>query len=146
MRFRRSGLYISAIPVVFLGAAIGFLGALLGIGGGFIMVPALIYLLRVPTKIVVGTTLLQTLGTMAFTTFMQSLTNQTVDVILGLCLMVGGVVGAQFGARVGQSLRGETLRLLLGLLVLSVGLRFAVDLVLMPRELYSLAPATGARP
>lgn len=143
VRFHRSRLYISALPVVALGAAIGFLGALLGIGGGFIMVPALIYLLRVPTTIVIGTTLLQTLGTMAFTTFMQSATNQTVDVILGLALMVGGVVGAQFGARVGQSLRGETLRLLLGLLVLSVGLRFAVDLVARPDELYSISRMGG---
>ena len=143
VRFHRSRLYISALPVIALGAAIGFLGALLGIGGGFIMVPALIYLLRVPTTIVIGTTLLQTLGTMAFTTFMQSATNQTVDVILGLALMVGGVVGAQFGARVGQSLRGETLRLLLGLLVLSVGLRFAVDLVAAPEEVYSISRMGG---
>lgn len=143
VRFHRSRLYISALPVIALGASIGFLGALLGIGGGFIMVPALIYLLRVPTTIVIGTTLLQTLGTMAFTTFMQSTTNQTVDVILGLALMVGGVVGAQFGARVGQSLRGETLRLLLGLLVLSVGLRFAVDLVARPTELYSISRMGG---
>lgn len=143
VRFHRSRLYISALPVIALGASIGFLGALLGIGGGFIMVPALIYLLRVPTTIVIGTTLLQTLGTMAFTTFMQSATNQTVDVILGLALMVGGVIGAQFGARVGQSLRGETLRLLLGLLVLSVGLRFAVDLVATPDELYSISRMGG---
>lgn len=143
IRFHRSRLYISALPVIALGASIGFLGALLGIGGGFIMVPALIYLLKVPTTIVIGTTLLQTLGTMAFTTFMQSATNQTVDVILGLALMVGGVVGAQFGARVGQSLRGETLRLLLGLLVLSVGLRFAVDLVARPDELYSISRMGG---
>ena len=139
VRFHRSRLYISALPVITLGASIGFLGALLGIGGGFIMVPALIYLLRVPTTIVIGTTLLQTLGTMAFTTFIQSATNQTVDVILGLALMIGGVIGAQFGARVGQSLRGETLRLLLGLLVLTVGLRFAVDLVAKPEELYSIS-------
>lgn len=143
VRFHRSRLYISALPVIALGASIGFLGALLGIGGGFIMVPALIYLLRVPTTIVIGTTLLQTLGTMAFTTFMQSATNQTVDVILGLALMVGGVIGAQFGARVGQSLRGETLRLLLGLLVLSVGLRFAVDLVATPEEFYSISRLGG---
>lgn len=143
VRFHRSRLYISALPVIALGIVIGFLGALLGIGGGFIMVPALIYLLRVPTTIVIGTTLMQTLGTMAFTTFMQSATNQTVDVILGLCLMVGGVVGAQFGARVGQSLRGETLRLLLGLLVLAVGMRFAVDLVVTPAELYSISRAGG---
>ena len=143
VRFHRSRLYISVLPVIGLGIFIGFLGALLGIGGGFIMVPALIYLLRVPTAIVIGTTLMQTLGTMAFTTFMQSATNQTVDVILGLTLMVGGVVGAQFGARVGQSLRGETLRLLLGLLVLAVGLRFAVDLVVRPTELYSISRLGG---
>lgn len=143
VHFRRSRLTISVLPVIALGLGIGFLGALLGIGGGFIMVPALIYLLRVPTVIVIGTTLFQTLGTMAFTTLMQSTTNQTVDVILGLCLMVGGVIGAQFGARVGQSLRGETLRLLLGLLVLAVGLRFAVDLVVMPAELYSLDAISG---
>jgi uncharacterized membrane protein YfcA len=144
VRFRRSRLYISAIPVLLLGLSIGFLGALLGIGGGFIMVPALIYLLRVPTTIVIGTTLMQTLGTMAFATIMQATTNQTVDVVLGLCLMVGGVIGAQFGAQVGQRLRGETLRALLGLLVLSVGLRFAVDLVLEPRELFSVSTTSGA--
>ncbi len=114
VRFRRSKLVISAIPVILLGVVIGFLGALLGIGGGFIMVPALIYLLRVPTTIVIGTTLMQTLGSMAFATTMQAATNQTVDVVLGLCLMVGGVIGAQFGAQVGQRLRGETLRALLG--------------------------------
>lgn len=144
VRFPRSRLAISAIPVVGLGMAIGFLGALLGIGGGFIMVPALIYLLKVPTAIVVGTTLMQTLGTMAFATVMQASQNQTVDVVLGLCLMVGGVIGAQFGAQVGQRLRGETLRALLGLLVLSVGLRFAVDLIVTPREFYSITHASGA--
>jgi uncharacterized membrane protein YfcA len=143
VRFRRSKLYISVIPVAALGIAIGFLGALLGIGGGFIMVPALIYLLRVPTTIVIGTTLMQTLGTMAFATVMQAATNQTVDVVLGLCLMVGGVIGAQFGAQVGQRLRGETLRALLGLLVLSVGVRFAVDLVLTPSEFYSITRLSG---
>ncbi|WP_181699907.1 TSUP family transporter [Chthonobacter albigriseus] len=144
VRFPRSKLAISAIPVVVLGVAIGFLGALLGIGGGFIMVPALIYILKVPTSIVIGTTLMQTLGTMAFATIMQASTNQTVDAVLGLCLMVGGVIGAQFGAQVGQRLRGETLRALLGLLVLSVGVRFAVDLVVMPKELYSITHSSGA--
>lgn len=139
VRFRRSKLVISIFPVLLLGMVIGFLGALLGIGGGFIMVPALIYLLRVPTTIVIGTTLMQTLGSMAFATTMQAATNQTVDVVLGLCLMVGGVIGAQFGAQVGQRLRGETLRALLGLLVLSVGLRFAIDLVIQPSELYSVS-------
>ncbi len=144
VRFHRSKLYISVIPVIALGMSIGFLGALLGIGGGFIMVPALIYLLRVPTNIVIGTTLMQTLGTMAFATVMQAATNQTVDMVLGLCLMVGGVIGAQFGARVGAKLRGETLRALLGLLVLSVGVRFAIDLILRPDELYSITRVSGA--
>ncbi|ODN69119.1 sulfite exporter TauE/SafE family protein [Methylobrevis pamukkalensis] len=143
VRFRRSRLYVSAIPVVGLGIAIGFLGALLGIGGGFIMVPALIYLLRVPTSIVVGTTLMQTFGTMAFATVMQAGTNHTVDAILGLALMVGGVIGAQFGAQVGQRLRGETLRALLGLLVLMVGIRFAVNLVLTPGEAFSVTTMSG---
>ncbi|WP_075214943.1 sulfite exporter TauE/SafE family protein [Mongoliimonas terrestris] len=143
VRFSRSKLVVSAIPVACLGLIIGFLGALLGIGGGFIMVPALIYLLKVPTAIVIGTTLMQTLGSMAFATIAQASTNQTVDVVLGLCLMIGGVIGAQFGAEVGQKLRGETLRALLGLLVLSVGLRFAVDLVLTPDDLYSLSFPTG---
>nr|WP_210272651.1 sulfite exporter TauE/SafE family protein [Chthonobacter rhizosphaerae] len=143
VRFSRSKLTISAIPVVLLGIAIGFLGALLGIGGGFIMVPALIYLLKVPTGIVIGTTLMQTLGSMAFATVAQAATNQTVDVVLGLCLMIGGVVGAQFGAEVGQKLRGETLRALLGLLVLSVGIRFAVDLVLTPADVYSISFMSG---
>ncbi len=130
--FPQSRLRASLIPVVGIGLGIGFLGALLGIGGGFIMVPALIYLLRVPTTIVIGTV-------------MQATANQTVDIILALCLMVGGVIGAQFGARLGQSLRGETLRLLLGLLVLSVGLRFAVDLVVMPAEIYSLQDVSWGR-
>jgi uncharacterized protein len=143
VRFRRSRLYISIIPVVLLGVAIGFLGALLGIGGGFIMVPALIYLLKVPSTIVIGTTLMQTLGTMGFATIMQATTNQTVDAVLGLCLMVGGVIGAQFGARMGQRLRGETLRALLGLLVLAVGIRFAVDLVMTPAEFYSVSTMAG---
>ncbi|MBH0237446.1 sulfite exporter TauE/SafE family protein [Methylobrevis albus] len=144
VRFRRSRLYISALPIVALGAAIGFLGAILGIGGGFLMVPALIYLLRVPTAMVVGTTLMQTIGTMAFATIMHAGTNYSVDAVLGLALMVGGVIGAQFGARVGQRLRGETLRALLGLLVLSVGVRFAVNLIVTPSEPYSLTTFGGA--
>jgi len=144
VRFRQSRLYVSIIPVLALGAAIGFLGTLLGIGGGFIMVPALIYLLRVPTSVVIGTTLLQTLGSMAVTTILQATTNHTVDIVLGAMLMVGGVVGAQFGAQVGQRLRGETLRALLGLLVLSVGLRFAYDLVATPSEVYSVTTLAGA--
>lgn len=143
VRLPRSKLYVSILPIIFLGSTIGFLGSMLGIGGGFIMVPALIYLLRVPTSVVIGTSLLQILVTMAMATIMHALNNQSVDMILGLLLMVGGVMGAQFGAQVGQNLRGEHLRLLLGLLVLAVALRFLVNLVITPEELYSLTAFRG---
>lgn len=139
IRFRRSKLYVSAIPVVLLGAGIGFLGAVLGIGGGFIMVPALIYLLRVPTNVVIGTSLLQILVTMSTGTVMHAVTNQSVDFVLGIILMVGGVIGAQFGARLGLLLRGEQLRALLALLVLAVGVRFATGLFIEPADVYSVS-------
>jgi uncharacterized membrane protein YfcA len=147
VRFQRSRLYISAIPILALGVFIGFLGTLLGIGGGFIMVPALIYLLKVPTTVVIGTSLVQILGTMAVATVLQAYSNQSVDAVLALILMVGGVIGAQFGAQVGSRLRGEQLRALLGLLILAVGVRFAIDLVITPQEPFSLAPlVSGAAP
>ncbi len=138
MRFRRSKLYVSVFPIFAIGSSIGFLGSVLGIGGGFMMVPALIYLLHVPTSIVIGTSLLQILVTMAAATVMHSMNTQTVDIVLALTLMVGGVIGAQLGARIGQNLRGEHLRLLLALLVLGVGVRFAVNLVLKPEDRYSI--------
>lgn len=144
VRFRRSKLYVSVIPVIFLGSSIGFLGSVLGIGGGFIMVPALIYLLRVPTNVVIGTSLLQILVTMAAAAILQAVTNQAVDVVLGLILMIGGVIGAQFGAQAGLKLRGEQLRALLALLVLGVGIRFAVDLIATPSELFSVSIVMGA--
>ncbi|MTI43035.1 sulfite exporter TauE/SafE family protein [Roseibium hamelinense] len=144
MRFRRSKLYVSIIPILGLGAVIGFLGSVLGIGGGFMMVPALIYLLRVPTSIVIGTSLFQILFTMSAATIFHSIGTQTVDIVLAITLMVGGVIGAQFGARMGQNLRGDQLRLLLALLVLSVGVRFAIDLLLVPEDLYSIAITKGA--
>jgi len=138
VRFRRSRLYISVLPVIGLGLSISFLGTLLGIGGGFIMVPALIYLLKVPTSVVVGTSLVHILGTMALATIMHAMSSQTVDVILAFILMVGGVIGAQLGASMGQSLRGEHLRALLGLLVLTVGLRFAYNLVVPPASPFAV--------
>ncbi|MEM1286964.1 MAG: sulfite exporter TauE/SafE family protein [Pseudomonadota bacterium] len=138
-RFKKSRLYISIIPVVSLGLAIGFIGAMLGIGGGFIMVPALIYLLKVPGNVVIGTSLLQILVTMALATVLHALTTASVDLILGLILMVGGVLGAQFGASAGQKMRGEQLRLLLALLILAVGLRFLFDLAVQPSDLFSIA-------
>ncbi|GIL02429.1 MAG: UPF0721 transmembrane protein [Alphaproteobacteria bacterium] len=139
LRFRRSKLYLSAIPVVGMGAFIGVLVSIMGVGGGFIMVPALIYLLHVPTNVVIGTSLYQIIFVTAFTTVLHAGTNQTVDIILALILMVGGVIGAQFGAAAGQRLRGDQLRALLGLLVLSVCLRLAFDLVVTPPELYSIS-------
>ena len=138
MRFKRSKIYVSAIPVWAIGFIIGFFGALMGIGGGFLLVPMLIYFLRVPTATVIGTSMVLTLVTMASATVMHAATNHLVDAVLALILMVGGVVGAQFGARAGQNMRGERLRLLLGLLVLAVGLRFAYQVIVQPGDVYSI--------
>jgi uncharacterized protein len=144
LRFKQSKIYVSTIPVWGIGFFIGFIGAIMGIGGGFLLVPMLIYILRVPTSIVIGTSMVLTLVTMAFATVMHAATNHLVDIVLALILMVGGVTGAQFGSRAGQRIRSEQLRLLLGLLVLAVGLRFAYALVVQPDELYSLRPVEGA--
>jgi len=138
LRFKRSRIYVSAIPVLGIGFIIGFVGAVMGIGGGFLLVPMLIYVLRVPTATVIGTSMVLTLVTMASATVMHAAVNHLVDALLALFLMVGGVIGAQFGARAGQKMSGERLRLLLGLLVLAVGIRFALDLVLPPQTLYSI--------
>ena len=140
LRFKRSRIYVSAVPVWGIGFFIGFIGAVMGIGGGFLLVPMLIYLLRVPTATVIGTSMVVTFVTMASATVMHAATNHLVDAVLALILMVGGVTGAQFGARAGQKMSSERLRLLLGLLVLAVGIRFALDLVLPPEHLYSLRP------
>ena len=142
MRFRTSGLYISVIPPFVIGMAVGVLAAVMGVGGGFIMVPAMIYLLGMPTKVVIGTSLFQILIVSAFTTLLHAITNQSVDVLLALLLIVGGVVGAQIGTRLGAKLKAEQLRILLALLVLAVALKLGLDLVLPPTELYSLQ--TGA--
>jgi uncharacterized membrane protein YfcA len=139
MRFKKSKIYLSVLPIIALGFAVGILTSVMGVGGGFIMVPAMIYLLRIPTNVVVGTSLFQIIFTTAYTTVVQAATNYSVDIVLAFILMLAGVVGAQYGVRVGQKLRGEQLRALLGLLVLAVGLRLAVELVLTPDDLYSLA-------
>lgn len=139
MRFRTSKLFVSVIPVLGLGAAIGLLAAIMGVGGGIIMVPALIYLLKVPTNVVVGTSLFQIMFVAAFTTIVQATLNQSVDIVLALALMIGGVAGAQYGARAGQKLRGEQLRALLALLVLAVAIRLAIDLFVTPASRYSLS-------
>jgi uncharacterized membrane protein YfcA len=138
MRFKRSRIYISVIPVWAIGSIIGFVGAVLGVGGGFMLVPMLIYLLRVPTVTVIGTSMVLTLVTMMSSTVLHAFADHLVDAVLALLLMIGGVVGAQFGVRTGHKMRGEWLRLLLGVLVLLVGLRFAVNLVVHPADPYSL--------
>jgi uncharacterized membrane protein YfcA len=138
LRFKRSKIYVSVIPVWAIGFVIGFVGAIMGIGGGFLLVPMLIYFLRVPTATVIGTSLVLTLVTMASATLMHAISNHLVDAVLAVLLMTGGVVGAQFGARAGQRMRDERLRLLLGLLILLVGLRFAYDLVVTPDNLFSV--------
>ena len=138
VRFHRSQIYCSVIPLAALSITIGFLGAVLGIGGGFLIVPALIYLFRVPTAVVVGTSLYQILVTMIAASMLHAVTNYAVDVVLSFLLVLGGVFGAQFGARAGRNLRGEQFRLLLALIVLAVGVRFLVEAVVRPVELYSI--------
>jgi len=139
VRFKRSNLYVSILPVLLIGASIGFLGALLGIGGGFILVPALIYILRVPGSVVIGTSLIQVVAIMAASTVLHAANSQSVDILLAFCLMVGGVIGAQFGASAGKYLRGDQLRALLALLVLAVAIRFATTLLFTPADLFSTA-------
>lgn len=139
IRFKRSKLYVSVLPVLLIGASIGFLGALLGIGGGFILVPALIYILRVPGNVVIGTSLVQVVAIMAASTILHAINSQSVDILLAFCLMIGGVIGAQFGASAGQYLRGDQLRALLAIVVLTVAIRFAVTLILGPSDPFSIA-------
>jgi len=139
MRFKRSRLYISMIPVLVVGALGGLLAALMGIGGGFIMVPAMIYLLRVPTNVVVGTSLFQIIFVTAITTILHAATNGTVDIVLAFILMVGSVIGAQFGAQAGQRLKAEQMRALLALLVLVVCLRIMFQLGVRPDDLYTIS-------
>ena len=139
MRFRQSRLYISVIPPVVIGFAVGALSAVMGIGGGFIIVPAMIYILRMPTNVVMGTSLVQIIAVTAITTLLQATSNYAVDIILAGLLVVGGVVGAQLGVTVGARLRGEQLRLLLALIVLAVGAGLAWQLVARPADFYSLS-------
>ncbi|TCO73891.1 sulfite exporter TauE/SafE family protein [Rhodovulum euryhalinum] len=141
MRFRTSGLYISVIPPLLVGAAVGILAAIMGVGGGFIMVPAMIYLLGMPTKVVVGTSLFQIIFVTGFTTLLHAVTNYSVDLGLALVLLIGGVVGAQIGTQIGLRLKAEQVRILLALLVLAVCGKIALDLLLEPAELYSIAEA-----
>ncbi|MCC6006050.1 MAG: sulfite exporter TauE/SafE family protein [Rhodobacteraceae bacterium] len=139
MKFRASGMYISAIPPLVVGALVGVLAAIMGVGGGFIMVPAMIYVLGMPTRVVVGTSLFQIIFVTAFTTLMHATTNYTVDMLLAVLLIVGGVMGGQVGTILGQKLKAEQLRILLALIVLGVCAKLALDLVLTPDELFSVA-------
>ena len=138
MRFRRSKLYISAILPLAIGAFVGVLAAIMGVGGGFIMVPAMIYLLGMPTSVVVGTSLFQIIFVTANVTVLQSIQTQTVDFVLAGLLLFGAVIGAQFGSRAGAVLRGEQLRGLLALMVLAVCVKIGYDLVVRPEDLFSV--------
>jgi len=139
MRFQRSKLYISALLPAGIGAVGGMLVAIMGIGGGFMLVPAMIYLLNMPTGLVAGTSLFQIIFTTAMATLLQAATNQTVDVMLALLLLVGGVIGAQFGTKAGGKLRGEQARLLLASLVVAVALKLAFDLVAEPNDVFTIS-------
>ena len=138
MKFRTSGLYISVIPPLVVGVLVGILAAIMGVGGGFIMVPAMIYILGMPTKVVVGTSLFQIIFVTAFTTLLHATTNYTVDMILAVLLLICGVIGAQIGARIGVKLKAEQLRILLAIMVLAVCGKLALDLLLTPAEIYSI--------
>jgi hypothetical protein len=145
MRFRTSKLYISALLPLVVGVFVGILAAIMGVGGGFVMVPAMIYLLGMPTSVVVGTSLFQIVFVTANVTLLQAINNQTVDIVLALLLLVGGVIGAQLGAIFGTRLRGEQLRVLLGLIVLAVCGGVAYNLVAVPIDQFSLAGIGSAR-
>ncbi len=145
MRFHRSKLYISVLPPIIIGMFIGFMSAIMGIGGGLVMIPAMIYLLRVPTGVVIGTSLFQIVFVAAFATILHAVQNKTVDVVLAAILMAGGVIGAQFGIIAGERLKNEHMRVLLAALVLIIAGRMAYDLVTTPADLFSLSsPAGGA--
>jgi uncharacterized membrane protein YfcA len=137
LRFRKSGLYISIIPPVLIGMVVGVLATIMGVGGGFIMVPAMIYILRMPTNVVIGTSLYQIVFVTSLVTILHSYQNQTVDIILAIILMIGGVIGVQIGAHYGHKLKGEQLRALLGVIILLVCFKMAYDLALKPDDLFS---------
>jgi len=138
MRFPRSGLYISIIPPLLLGYGVGALAAIMGVGGGFILIPAMIYLLRMPTNVVVGTSLFQVLIVASLVVILQSTATRTIDLVLAALLMLGGVIGAQLGARVGAGLKNEHIRALLGLVLVAASLKFLWDVVIPPTEAYVL--------
>ena len=138
IRFRKSKLYISILLPILIGVIVGILAALMGIGGGFIIVPAMIYLLGMPTSLVVGTSLFQIIFVAANTTILQASQNQTVDIVLATILLLGSVIGVQLGSRFTNILRGEYLRLILSSIIILVSLKLLVDLVTVPSDLFSV--------
>ena len=138
MRFHRSKLYISVIPPILVGYFVGMLSAIMGVGGGFILIPAMIYLLRMPTNIVIGTSFFQIVFVAALTGVMHAVENQAVDIVLGFLLVIGGVVGAQYGVRMAEKMPAEQLRALLAAILLFIGLRLGYDLVVTPDDLFSV--------
>ena len=142
IRFRTSNLYISCIPPFIIGALVGFLAAIMGVGGGFILVPVMIYIIGMPTKVVIGTSLFQIIFVTGFTTLLHSTQNYSVDALLALILLIGGVVGAQIGTRLGVYLKAEQLRILLAILVLVVCIKLGLELLIEPTELFSLQEIT----
>lgn len=139
VRFKKSGLYISVIPPITIGIFVGILASIMGVGGGFVMVPAMIYLLRMPTNVVIGTSLYQIIFVTSLVTILHAYENQTVDVMLAIILMSGGVVGAQIGAFLGHRLKAEQLRFLLGVLILAVCAKMLIELVAEPQNIYVIS-------
>ena len=143
VRFPRSKLFISVIPPILLGVFVGILSAVMGVGGGFVLVPAMIYLLRMPAGVVVGTSLFQIIITTTLTSILQAGRNQTVDIVLATLLLIGGVIGAQLGAKASSRFRAEELRAVLALIVLAVGLRMGIGLFLTPADPFVLMTGNG---
>jgi len=141
IRFKKSGLYISIIPPIVIGIGVGIMASIMGVGGGFIMVPAMIYLLRMPTNVVIGTSLYQIIFVTSLVTILHAYENQTVDVMLAMILMSGGVVGAQIGAALGHKLKAEQLRFLLGILILAVCAKMLIELAVEPKDIYMITDA-----
>jgi len=141
VRFKKSGLYISIIPPIVIGIAVGIMASIMGVGGGFIMVPAMIFLLRMPTNVVIGTSLYQIIFVTSLVTVLHAYENQTVDVMLAMILMSGGVVGAQIGAALGHKLKAEQLRFLLGILILAVCAKMLIELAVEPKDIYVITDA-----
>ncbi|MFT4090760.1 MAG: sulfite exporter TauE/SafE family protein [Asticcacaulis sp.] len=143
MRFPRSGLYISVIPPLFIGFVVGILAALMGVGGGFLIVPAMIYILRMKASVVVGTSLFQVIITATVAMLLQAVRNHTVDAVLAFLLLIGGVVGGQLGIRFGTRFRAEELRLVLALIILTAGLQMGLTLFIPPEDPFVLIRPGG---